>query len=450
MDRAPNTQYIDVDGSSVAFQVVGDGSFDLLLTAGSFNHVDGWWDDPTTARFLRRLSSFSRLILFDRRGTGASDPLPSRALPSWENWMEDFKAVTAAAGSDRCSVLASLDGCPVAMLYAATYPERLRSLVLFNSTARYRHAPDYPEGLPDEEVEARIEWVSAHWGTEEFSARNYPDRSSDQGFLRWYAKYQRSSVPPALIGPLVRQWWSIDARDIVPSVITSTVVLHRRDYHFVPIRQAQWLADHLPHASMVELPGTGSMIGTDVDNTVDVIEFHLTNERPQLQLDRAFSVVLFTDIVDSTGHLVRLGDRAWRRLLESHDRAAKVAVESCRGSIIKSTGDGVLARFDGSGVAVQAAEELISATADLGVRVRTAIHAGEVEIRDDGDIGGLAVHVAARLLNAAGPDHIVLSDAAFQLLPVRSRRVTKLEGLTLRGVPGTWTVHLIEPSATNR
>lgn len=434
------SEYVHVDGAAVAYQLIGDGDRTVVLTPGSFNNVDAWWDDPTAARFLRRIGSFARLILFDRRGTGASDPMPGGILPTWKDWVADFDAVLDATQVGPVSVIAQLDGVHLALLYTATHPGRVNSLVLFNSSARMRAAPDYVAGLPDAEVDARIAWLAENWGTEAMSLRNYPSRGDDPEFLRWYARYQRASIPKGMIRDFVSQWWESDSRHLLDRVDVPTLVLHRGQYDFVPSSQGRWLADHLPDATFVELDGGGSLIAYGADENADYIEQFVTGASARAIQDRTTVAVLFSDIVGSTEQLVARGDTEWRALLDAHDEIARRSTRQHAGWVVESTGDGFLATFPSAGQAVEAARTFAAAVADLGLEVRAAVHWGEVEVRDGGQIGGLTVHIAARLLSVAAEGTIAMSAETAAAL---DEPAMALGEVTLKGVPGRWNVHTV-------
>jgi eukaryotic-like serine/threonine-protein kinase len=276
--EVPETQFTNSGGRSIAFQVCGSGELDLVFTPGSFNHVDVWWEHPVTLRFLRGLASFSRLILFDRRGTGASDPLPSDEQPDWQEWVADLEAVLDATRSTRPAIFASLDGGSTALAFAANAPERVTKLVLYNTTARFRAAPDYPCGVSDESADSIITALRDTWGTLAFSTANYPDRLDDSDFLRWYAKYQRASIRKGSVEAIARAWLDTDARAFARRVEAPTLVLHREQHRMLPVTHAAWLAENMRNAHLQLMPGGSALFATDAETVIDHVSRFLTGK----------------------------------------------------------------------------------------------------------------------------------------------------------------------------
>jgi pimeloyl-ACP methyl ester carboxylesterase len=328
----PETTYARLGEDRIAYQVLGEGP-DLVLTMGAFGHVDLQWEDPGTALFLRRLASFSRLILFDRRGTGASDPFPEDMPPPWEAYAEEVAAVMDAAGSRRAALMATTaEAGPMALFFAATRPERTSALVLGNASARYVADDDYPIGIPPERAEAIISRVEDTWGTAEPVTTAIPSRAGDERFRRWVARMQRSMASPRTVHVFLRALFEVDVRPLLPLVQAPTLVLHRRDFALLPIEHGRYLAEHLPDARLVILPGAdGPLTWEEPEVTLGHIEEFLTGVRQPVPSTRVLATVLFTDIVASTERAAELGDRRWRELLGVHDDLGRRLVEQWGG-----------------------------------------------------------------------------------------------------------------------
>jgi pimeloyl-ACP methyl ester carboxylesterase len=402
----PETRYARLGGDRLAYQVLGQGPPDLVHTMGSFSHVDLIWDDPQVALFLRRLASFSRLLRFDRRGTGASDPLPANPLPAWEAYTEELHAVMDAAGSRRAVLLATgPEAGPMALFFAGTRPERTAGLILADATARYTVADDYRIGFPPEAVEAMIVGVQELWGTEAYTGAYAPGHADDQRFRRWSARMQRAIASPRVVGAHLRALLEVDVRPLLPLIQAPTLVLHHRDFELLPLAHGRYLAEHIAGARLVEVPGDLPLWWAEQDLVLGAIEAFLVGADRGLQPTRVLATVLFTDLVGSTGRAAQLGDRRWRELLQVHDDLGRRLVERWGGRLVKTTGDGLLASFDGPGRAIGCAVALREELGDINLQLRAGLHTGEVELRGE-DLGGIAVHIAARIMAAAGPGEI--------------------------------------------
>ncbi|HVF19022.1 MAG TPA: adenylate/guanylate cyclase domain-containing protein [Mycobacteriales bacterium] len=436
---APETKYAEGADGLIAYQVVGDGPFDLVYLSGSISHVDVRWEAPPAVAFLHQLSSFSRLILFDRRGTGASDQVAVDALPTWEEWADDLRVVLDEVHSDRAAIFALLEAGPMAMVFAATAPERTRALVLANTTARPRAAADYPAGFPPEQLEALVSGVIEGWGTEEGAAGVNASLSADPRLRSWFAKYTRASATPRVAAAQIRSFLETDVRSVLPTISAPTLVLHRRDFAMVPVEQGRFLAENIPGAAFIELPGAdASMFAADSEVILDHVEEFLTGLRRVPEPDRVLVTVLITDLVSSTTRAVELGDRAWRNVLDRHDDLMRRAVESGRGTVLKSTGDGHVAVFDSPGRAIQCALTVReSVQTQLGVLVRAGIHTGEAE-RRGADYGGVAMHIAARIAALAAPGELLVSRTVSDLIAGSGISLVDRGAHELRGVPGPW------------
>ena len=439
----PQTRYARLGEARIAYQVVGDGPPDLVVSAGTYGNIDLDWEDPMAARMYRRVATFSRLIRFDRRGSGSSDPLPLDALPPWEAYMEEVVAVMDAVGSERAAIMGIFDAGPMAALFAATKPERTVALILANTAARLLASEDYPIGAPPEAVEEVIDRVEETWGTEEQAWMQAPSRAGDEHFRRWFAKYTRGIASPTAVKAYLHAMLEADARPILSSVHVPTLVLHRTNYPLFRIEHGRYLAEHVEGAKLVELPGAdGALAWENADLLVDEIEEFLTGIRRRAEPDRALATVLFTDIVGSTERVGELRDERWLRLLDLHDETARRVVGGFDGRLIKTTGDGILATFDGPGRGIRAAALLREELRSAGLDIRAGVHTGEVELRD-GDVGGIAVHIGARVMAAAAPGEILVSRTVRDLIAGSEIRLEDRGGHQLKSVEGPWQLFAV-------
>ena len=419
----------------MAYQVIGDGPFDLVDIWGLGGHVELVWDVPQAADMLNRLSSFSRLIIGDRRGTGMSDGVPRNAVPTWEEWTEDIRAVMDAAGSERAALLAEVDAGPIAMLFAAMQPERVSALVLSNTWSRYLAAADYPIGASHAATEAAIHFLGSTWGSEEMLRAANPYFSDDE--VRSVARMTRANATPRTA---VAQWSYImtsDVRQALPLIQCPTLVVHYSDNPFLSLDYGRYLAEHIPGAKFVVSPGSGSCVWSNPEVVIpDIAEF-LTGERPPVQVDRILTSVLFTDIVASTEAVASMGDQQWRNILDRHDRVVREQLRLFRGREINTTGDGFLASFDGPARAIRCASAIVERVEELGIKIRAGLHTGECEVRGD-DLGGLAVHIAARVGALADPSEVLVSGTVRDLVVGSDIAFSERGEHRLKGVPGAW------------
>jgi class 3 adenylate cyclase/pimeloyl-ACP methyl ester carboxylesterase len=434
----PETKYTRLGESCIAYQVVGDGPLDPVYVTGMAAQIDARWDFPPIVRWYERLSSFSRVILFDRRGSGASDPVPLNALPTWEEWAEDLGVVMDAVGSDRAAIYAEVDGGPAAMLFAATHPERTAALVLTNTFAQYVAGDGY-EGVSSDVAEDLARMVEESWGTEDLMALGFPSLAGDANAMRWGARHMRASMSPRAASAHFRYLFGLDVRRALTMIRVPTLVLQRAGCVFVPAPLGRYVAGHIPGAHFVELPGRdGWFFVEGADEALDAIEEFLTGAHHVAEPDRVLATVLFTDIVGSTDRAAVLGDRRWRDLLDAHDCVARSRIESFSGRLVKNTGDGILATFDGPGRAIRCAFGLAAALREIGIDIRMGLHAGEVELRTDGDVGGIAVHIGARVMDQAGPGQIVCSRTVKDLVAGSEFCFEDRGVRALKGVPEEW------------
>jgi class 3 adenylate cyclase len=437
----PETRYAWLGQDRIAYQVLGEGPPDLVMTGAVT--IDVAWEDPGVALFLRSLASFSRLILFDRRSTGASDPPPPDPLPPWESSAEELAVVLDEVGSERAAILAEIDTTPAAIFFAGTRPERTSALILVHASAKYVAGDDYPIGIPREAAEALVAQVDQLWGTDAMAAMYVPSRAGDERFRRWWAKLLRTGASPRAARALLRTVLEVDLRPILPLVQAPTLVLHRRDFHVPPVEHARFLVEQIPDARLAELPGADmSIIWDTPEVALDLIEEFLTGVRRVPEPARVLATVLFTDIVGSTERAARLGDRRWRELLGAHDDLARRVVEEFQGQLVKTTGDGILATFDGPGRGIGCAAALRDELRGLGLRIRAGLHTGEVELRD-GDVGGIAVHLAARVMATAGAGEILVSRTVRDLVVGASIAVEDRGSHALKGIEGAWQLFAV-------
>ena len=436
----PDTRYARSGDVHIAYQVFGEGEVDLVLVNGYLAHLDLGWEHPPAARFLEGLGSFARVINFDRRGSGLSDPVAEP--PTLEERMDDVRAVMDAAGSERAALMGISEGVTMCILFAATYPARTRALVSWGGMARSTEAPDYPWASPAAAlVDASLELVAPHWGegaSIEFAA---PSQASDPEARAHFGRLERGTASPGMLAGLVRMYLDLDVRDVVPSVHVPALVLHRRHDTLVNIGNGRWLAEHLPNARLVELEGEdhNPWYG-DVDTTLGEIQEFLTGSRDVPEPERRLATVLFTDIVDSTRMASELGDARWRAVLERHQAAVRAALPRFGGREIKSTGDGFLAVFDGPARAIRCAEAILASPGDDGIRVRAGVHTGECEVMGD-DIGGIAVHIAARVSGLAGASEVLVSRTVKDLVAGSGIAFDDRGEHTLKGVPDEWRLY---------
>jgi class 3 adenylate cyclase len=439
----PETRYASLGEARIAYQVVGGGPPDLVVSAGTYGNVDLDWEDPVAAAMYRRIATFSRLIRFDRRGSGSSDPLPLDALPPWEAYMEEVEAVMAAVGSERAAIMGVFDAGPMAALFAATKPERTVALILANTAARLLAAEDYPIGAPPKAVEEVIDHVEETWGTEAQAWMQAPSRAGDEHFRRWFAKYTRGIASPTAVKAYLHAMLEADARPILSSIHVPTLVVHRTNYPLFRIEHGRYLAEEIEGARLVELPGAdGALAWENADLLVDEIEEFLTGVRRRVAPDRALATILFTDIMGSTERAGELRDERWLRLLDVHDKTARRVVGGFGGQLIKTTGDGILATFDGPGRGIRAAALLREELDRAGISIRAGLHTGEIELRY-GDVGGIAVHIGARVMAAAAADEILVSRTVRDLIAGSELRLEDRGPHQLKGVEGAWQLFAV-------
>jgi pimeloyl-ACP methyl ester carboxylesterase len=438
-------RYADSDGIRIAYEVIGSGPRDLVLVHGWVTNLELLWDYPPAARAMERLASFARVIHFDKRGTGLSDRVSTGELPTLEQRMDDVRAVMQAAGSARAVLVGHSEGGPMCALFAAMFPDRAEQLVIYGGYAARTWSPDYPWAPKPDERAAYIERLQREWGSVVDLDTLAPTRAHDPVLRDWWARYLRSSASPSAVAALTRMNTSVDVRAILPTVTVPTLIIHRRDDRDVDVGAARHMAQLIPDARYVELPGADHMIWADPDPIVDAIEQFVTGTAPGVAADRVLTTTMFTDIVASTSEAARMGDRAWQVALDRHDALVQRHLERHRGRRINTTGDGVVSIFDGPARAVRCALAIAADVGGLGLQVRCGVHTGEVTVRGT-DIGGLAVHIAARVTGCAEPGQVVVTRTVTDLVAGSGLTFTELGLRELRGVPGTWQLAVAAPA----
>ncbi len=442
MAAIPETKYAMAGDAHIAYQVFGQGETVLVWMPHWATHLEMLWEDPLSAAFFQGLASFSRVILFDKRGVGLSDPVALAAPLTVESWTEDLSAVLDAVGSQRAAVAASDMAGFIALLFSATHPDRTTALVLVNATARVRRAPDYPIGLPDHLTEWLVAAYDDGWGSAAPTlAIMDPSVADKEGYLAWVSGYQRATASPGTIGPMVRMLLATDVRAVLPAIRVPTLVLHRADDAYVRADHGRYLADHIPGARYVELPGADHTpeLG-DADAIVAQMQSFLTGDWPITAPDRVLTTVMFTDIVGSTALAAELGDRRWKEVLQTYDGFVLRQLDRFRGRRVKSTGDGTLATVDGPRRAIACAVAIRDGVRALGLEVRAGLHAGEVELHGE-DLAGIAVHLAERVCSSAKPSEVLVTRTVVDLVAGSGITFEDRGDHALKGVPGTWRLY---------
>jgi pimeloyl-ACP methyl ester carboxylesterase len=440
MTDLPETKYVKVGEVHVAYQVVGNGPIDIVWVPGFVSHLEYDWDHPRPARFFQRLASFSRLIRFDKRGTGLSDRV---SIPTLEERMDDVRAILDATRSNRATLIGASEGGPMSLLYAATYPERTSALVLYGSYARRAWAPDHPFGVSAARMQGILETFERDWGRSVAMDIWSPSLLGDEPYKQWRATYLRLAASPGAALAVMRMNMEIDVRHILPAIDVPTLILHRTGDRLTPVDQARYLARSIKGAKLVELPGDDhTPYAGDVDALLDEIEEFLTGIRHGPEPDRILATVLFTDIVGSTKRAAELGDHDWRDLLEEHHAIVRRQLVRFRGFEVDTAGDGFLATFDGPARAIRCAVSICREVRSLGIEVRAGLHTGECQIVGK-KMGGIAVHIGSRVAGLAKSSEVLVSSTVKDLV-VGSGIAFEERGLhALSGVPGEWRLFAI-------
>jgi pimeloyl-ACP methyl ester carboxylesterase len=429
----PETRYAKSGDVHVAYQVFGEGSINLVLVPGFVSNLELFWEQPETTRLLLRLASYARVAIFDKRGTGMSDRVAG--IPNLDERMDDLRSVMDAAGMGQAAVWGVSEGGALSMLFAATYPDRCRALVLFGAWARANQ----------EAIDGLLSYVDRGWGSGGSLPLFAPSRADDPALQIWWRKFERLGASPAGAATLFRMNGQINVNDILPTIRVPTLVIHRTGDRVVPVKAGRNLAKHIPGARLIELTGDDHLffVGDNIDRIADAIEEFLTGSHAPVAVDRVLATVLFTDIVGSTDKAEALGDQRWRDLLANHNAAVRRNLDRFRGREIKTTGDGFLASFDGPARGIRCACSIEDEVRGLGIEVRAGLHTGECEVMGD-DYSGIAVHIGARVAALAGAGEVLVSSTVKDLVAGSGLRFIDFGVRSLKGVQGEWRIFAVD------
>ena len=442
----PETRYARSGKVSIAYQVLGEGPPDLVFVPGVISNVEYAWRLPALAGWFGSLASFSRVIWFDKRGTGASDRV--NEVPTLETRMDDVRAVMDHAGSEKAVLTGVSEGGPLSILFAATHPERASALILWGSGVKGVRADDYPWAPSFDEAIRAVEEAADRWGRpdycDEVLGTVAPSLVGDEGFRRWWGSYMRLAASPASAAALLRMNMEIDVRHVLPVIRLPALILHRTDDRFVDVGASRYIAMRIPLARLVELPGSDhfAWLG-DTERALAEIKSFVAEIREGVEIERRLATVLFTDIVDSTQKAAELGDRRWSELIQDHHRRVRSELARFRGEELDTAGDGFFASFDGPARAIRCACAITKSVRELGVEVRAGLHTGECEVMD-GKIGGIAVHIGARVAAMAAPGEVLVSSTVRDLVAGSGIEFRDCGVVALKGVPGEWRLYAVE------
>lgn len=434
----PETRYAKSGDVHIAYQVFGEGPINLVLAPFFVSNVEHFWDEPDVSRWLLRLASFARVVMFDKRGTGMSDRVTE--MPGLDQRMDDLRAVMEAAGMEQAAVMGLSEGGSLAALFAATYPDRCSALILCGAFARFS------SWFPTEEAfEQFLGYVDKAWGSGQSVPFFVPSRVNDPAFQHWFARFERLGASPAAVTAYMRMNSQIDISDIISTIRVPTLVIHRAQDVTINVEGGRFLAEHIPGARYLEVPGSDHppMFGDNANEIADAIQEFLTGSRAPVEVDRVLATVLFTDIVGSTEKAAALGDRRWRDLLDRHHAMIRSNLTRFRGREVKTTGDGILATFDGPARGVRCACSIVDEIRPLGIEVRAGLHTGECEMMGE-DVGGIAVHIGARIASLAGASEVLVSSTVKDLVAGSGLRFADRGSRSLKGVPGEWRIYAVE------
>ncbi|MFN2581757.1 MAG: alpha/beta fold hydrolase [Candidatus Dormibacteria bacterium] len=437
----PDTRYVKKGNVHIAYQTLGEGPIDLVMVMGAASDIEMIWEQPEWAAWIEGFADFCRVTLFDQRGTGHSDPVLTTELPALEDLADDVRAVMDAADVRDTAIYAWGHGGPTAILFAASYPDRVNALILDGTYSRWMRDTDYPAGLPTRVRDKYLATIEAAWGTGSSLDLMAPSLAGDPVLRERWAWGERQGGSPGQVVTLNRIWMASDVRQVLDSVHVPTLVIHHSDDQLVRVAHGRHLAAHIPGAKFVELPGADNIVG-DAEHVLAEVQEFLTGERTSVEPDRVLATVLFTDIVDSTKRSAELGDRRWQAVLDRQDELVRRQLDRFRGRLIKSTGDGVLATFDGPARAVKCALTITEALRRIGIVVRCGLHTGEIEPRGD-DIGGIAVHIASRVLAEAEPGAVMVSGTVRDLAAGAGLVFTDMGTRQLKGLPDASKLYLV-------
>jgi class 3 adenylate cyclase/pimeloyl-ACP methyl ester carboxylesterase len=437
------THYTRAGDLNIAYQVVGGGAIDIVVIDQWFGNMDQQWEFPPLARLLERIAGFGRLILFDKRGTGLSDPVSLREQPSLEEWMDDLSAVLGAVGSSRAAIVGCIAGGYLAMLYAASFPERVSSLVLVDAYPRGARADDYPCGLDMLVLSGNLRSIEERWGEGVLLDFLGPGIAGDRELRRDWSRYERSSASPRSAIAMIRMMYDSDVRDVLPAIRVPTLVVHHEDAPRIPICHGEYLAAHIPGARLARIPGADNFLWAgDQTEMVGVIQEFVTGQRATAEPDRLLATVLFTDIVGSTDLAARIGDHRWRELLQEHHAIVRAELKRYRGREIDTAGDGFLATFDGPARGIRCALAIGAALRSLNLEIRAGLHTGEIELMGE-SIGGIAVHIAARVSALAAAGEVLVTRTVTELVAGSGVTFEDRGDRELKGVPSRWQLFAV-------
>jgi pimeloyl-ACP methyl ester carboxylesterase len=439
----PKTRYAKTGGVSIAYQVLGDGPVDLVFIPGYVSNVEYYWEMPGMARALERLASFSRLIVWDKRGTGLSDPV--ERVPTLDERAEDLRAVMDAASSERATLFGISEGGPMGLLFAAAHPQRTSALVLHGVSPKFSSSAGWEWGWSPDEIATRLAELERDWGEAALIDLFAPSRANDEAARQVWGRFQRTGASPAMGRAVFQALCELDCREVLPAIRVPTLIVHNTGERVAKVEAARYMAERIPGAKLVELPGIDhSFIMGGWEPVVDEIEQFLTGARPERRVDRVLATVLFTDIVGSTARAVDVGDHRWRELLSAHNALIRRALDRFGGSEVKTTGDGFLATFTGPSRAIQCGRVLHDGVRQLGLEIRIGLHTGECELMGD-DVGGLAVHIGARVAALAEPSEVLVSSTVRDLVAGSGIEFDNRGMHVLKGIPGKWQLFAIRP-----
>jgi pimeloyl-ACP methyl ester carboxylesterase len=439
MPEPPRTRYALSGDAHIAYQVFGEGDLDLVFVPGFVSNIEHYWEMPQVPDLLERLASFARVVMFDKRGTGLSDPVAGP--PPLEQRMDDMQAVMDAAGVERAALYGISEGGPASVLFAATYPDRTSALVLYGSTPRFRTDSDISWGATDEMIEMALAETSARWGDGALLRMFAPAAAAEPGMEEVWGRFQRASASPAMARAVVAALYEIDVRPILPTIRVPTLIMHRTGDLVAPVEGARLMAEKIPGARLVEFEGTDHVPFTgDFNPVLDEMEEFLTGTRHARPLDRVLATVMFTDIVDSTRLAADAGDRRWRGLIKRHDELTRRELDRYRGREVKTLGDGFLATFDGPARAIECACAIRDGVSAHGLEVRAGLHTGECELYGD-DVRGMAVNIGARVGALAGANEVLVSSTVKDLVVGADLEFAERGEHELKGVPGKWRLY---------
>ncbi len=437
----PTTQYAQSGDADIAYQVLGEGELDLLFVLPWMSQIEQLWEAPSFARILDHLASFSRLVIFDRRGSGLSSRMGGP--PTLESQLEDIRAVMTAADIKRAALIGHVEGSALVTLHAATHPEMVSSIVFLSPVSRMTEAPDYPWASSIEERQVRLDFTVDSWGNGDSFRPFAPSMANDEQFMNWAAKLQRLIATPREAKAMLDVIGDTDVREVLPLIQAPTLVLHRPENEAIDAGHARYVAEHVPDAKHVELPGVDALLfGDDNDALLGEIEEFLTGSRHVSDSDRVLATVMFNDIVGSTERAAEMGDRLWRDLLENHYSLLRRELNRFGGNEVKTTGDGMLATFDIPARGIRCARSITEVVKQNGIEVRTGLHTGECELMDN-DVGGVAVHIAARVTNKASPSEVLATSTVTDLVAGSGIEFEDRDTHELKGVPGTWNLKAV-------